>query len=66
MAALYGPSEISAKVGDDKQKVTIVERTDYPFSEEIEFEIQTEGKVSFPLQLVSESFAFFKWQANEY
>lgn len=51
VAALYGPSEISAKVGDDKQKVTIVERTDYPFSEEIEFEIQTEGKVCFPLQL---------------
>ena len=48
-AALYGPSQATAKLGG--QKVTIIERTDYPFSERIYFEIQTKGSARFSLGL---------------
>ena len=51
VAALYGPSKITAKVGKSRQEVTIVEKTGYPFSEEIEFEIRSSGRVTFPLWL---------------
>ena len=51
VAALYGPGKVTAKVGKDEQEVTIVEKTDYPFSETIEFEIQANQKVHFPLHL---------------
>lgn len=51
VAALYGPSSVNAKVGKDAKEVIIVENTDYPFSETIEFQIRTEKKVRFPLWL---------------
>ncbi|MCK5472842.1 MAG: glycoside hydrolase family 127 protein, partial [Planctomycetes bacterium] len=51
VAAMYGPSSVSAKVGADSVAVTIVEKTDYPFSEHIEFAIQAEKNVRFPLWL---------------
>jgi uncharacterized protein len=35
VAALYGPSSVRAKVGKEAQVVTIVEKTDYPFSEPV-------------------------------
>jgi hypothetical protein len=49
-ASLYGPSEVSAVVGDGVA-VRIKENTDYPFSGKIRFEIIAERPVRFPLYL---------------
>ena len=49
-AAAYGPSQVKAKVGAGVD-VTIVEKTNYPFEGYIEFEIQPEKPVTFPLTL---------------
>ena len=49
VASLYGPSQITAKLGG--QKVTIIEQTDYPFSERLDFEIHTKRTASFTLGL---------------
>jgi hypothetical protein len=46
----YGPSAVTAKVGDDIP-VTIHETTDYPFGETVTLRIQTTGEVAFPLSL---------------
>ena len=51
VAALYGPSVVRARVGAQAREVTIAEITDYPFSERIEFAIDADGPVSFPLWL---------------
>ena len=51
VAALYGPSRITARVGESNQEVTVVEETSYPFVETIEFQVRTEKPVSFPLLL---------------
>ena len=51
VAALYGPGRLTTGVGPDAQKVTIVQQTDYPFSEQINFLIQTEAPVEFTLWL---------------
>jgi len=49
VAALYGPSTITVSAG--KETLTIVEKTDFPFSEDITFEVQTAKKVNFPFWL---------------
>ncbi|AEE97823.1 beta-L-arabinofuranosidase domain-containing protein [Mahella australiensis] len=49
MAALYGPSSITAKVGAQLQEITVIEETDYPFSEQINFKIQTIQPTDFKL-----------------
>ena len=51
VASLYGPSEITVKLGG--KKVVIVEETDYPFNEQIDFKIKihTKWAVSFTLGL---------------
>jgi DUF1680 family protein len=49
-ALVYGPSEVTAKVGDGEE-VTITEKTNYPFDETIEFTIQTAQETSFPFHL---------------
>ena len=49
-ALVYGPSEVTGKVGDG-QEVTIVEATGYPFKEHIQFTLKTSGKVKFPFHL---------------
>jgi len=50
VAALYGPCTMTAKAGG--RKVTIVEKTDYPFSETITFNIGAGGDAAeFPLWL---------------
>jgi len=49
-AVLYGPSEVTAKVGDGAT-VKITESTDYPFDETIRFTISAPKAVSFPLGL---------------
>ena len=51
VAALYGPSVVHAQVGEHSDKVTVVQTTDYPFSELVEFEIQSDQAVRFPLWL---------------
>jgi uncharacterized protein len=51
VAALYGPSSISAYVGQSQQRVTVEERTEFPFSDEIEFVIQAASPITFPLIL---------------
>jgi DUF1680 family protein len=49
-AVLYAPSEVTAKVGDG-QEITIVEKTRYPFEEDIEFTVKTAKPVRFRLYL---------------
>ncbi len=51
VAALYGPSLITARVGTAGHEVTIVEETNYPFSEQIDFQIRTSRPVAFPFSL---------------
>ena len=50
-AVLYGPSKVNATVGADNQKVEIVQTTNYPFDEQIQFKIDSSRAVSFPLSL---------------
>ncbi|HDR50077.1 MAG TPA: hypothetical protein ENN90_00450 [Mariniphaga anaerophila] len=49
-ALVYGASRVTAKVAKGEE-VTITEETNYPFSENIRFSIQTEKKVKFPFHL---------------
>lgn len=51
VSAQYGPCTLTTKAGKDKITVNIIEKTDYPFSEVISFEIQPYKKVFFPLFL---------------
>lgn len=48
-AALYGPSQVTQRVGEKNQIVTIREETNYPFSETIEFTVKVDSAVEFPL-----------------
>jgi len=50
-ATLYGPSTVSAKLGAREQAVQITQKTNYPFEEEIRFEVKTSGSVTFPFSL---------------
>ncbi|MGB0075670.1 MAG: beta-L-arabinofuranosidase domain-containing protein [Terracidiphilus sp.] len=50
-AVLYGPSKVNAIVGPDRRKVEIVQKTNYPFDEQIQFKINADGAVTFPLSL---------------
>lgn len=49
VATAYGPSEVTRTF--KSRRITIEERTDYPFRGEIEFRIKTSGAVEFPLYL---------------
>jgi len=49
-AVLYAPCKVTAKVADGNE-VTIIERTRYPFDENIEFTVKTAAEVRFPLYL---------------
>ena len=49
-AVLYAPSQVTAKVGKGTE-VTISESTHYPFDENIEFTVNTDKPVRFPLYL---------------
>jgi uncharacterized protein len=46
-AVALGPSEVSTTIGD--VRVRIVEKTDYPFSGDVEFEVRTSASKRFPL-----------------
>lgn len=50
-AALYGPSEVTTRVGEQNKQVTIIQKTGYPFEEQVEFEIDTKGKAKFEFQV---------------
>ncbi len=50
-AMVYSSSEVTAKVGENGTEVTVVEETEYPFKESIDFTIQSPNEVSFPLEL---------------
>jgi DUF1680 family protein len=50
-ATLYGPSTVTAKVGSANQQIQIIQKTNYPFEEHIQFEIKTDRPVSFALSL---------------
>lgn len=50
-AALYGPSTITLPLGPARRPVTIVEETEYPFRDEICFQIRCAEDVKFPLTL---------------
>lgn len=49
-ALVYGPSEVTAKVANGEE-VSISEKTDYPFKENIQFTFQTRKAVKFPFHL---------------
>ncbi len=49
VAALYGPSTFSVKAGGED--ITLAEKTDFPFSEEIEFTVDASKPARFPLWL---------------
>lgn len=49
VATLYGPSRVTTKIND--VPVSIVERTEYPFSFDLEFSIEAARPVAFPLRL---------------
>lgn len=52
LAALhFSPSVTTATVGDSNTEVTIHEKTDYPFSDVISFEIASKQAVAFPLHV---------------
>lgn len=50
-AVLYGSCEVTTTVGEAQKEITISQRTDYPFSERIEFHIGTTEPVSFAFRL---------------
>jgi hypothetical protein len=50
-AVLYGPSKVNATVGPDREPIEIVQTTNYPFDEQINFRINTSRAVTFPLSL---------------
>ncbi len=51
VAAMYGPSRITARLGKPAHKFSIEQQTDYPFSERIDFTIHTAKPINFALSL---------------
>ena len=51
VAAMYGASRVTFNAGKNRQKVTIIEETQYPFSETIKFRFKTAKPASFVLKL---------------
>jgi len=48
-AVLYGPGRVTTQVGAGKgREVTVVETTDYPFGERVDFEFRLAAPASFP------------------
>ena len=50
-AALYAPSRVMTTAGPNRHEVIVVEETQYPFAETIDFRIHTLSPVAFPLSL---------------
>jgi uncharacterized protein len=49
MAALYGPSKVTAQVGADTTTATITESTEYPFDGTVGFKVTVSKTDSFPI-----------------
>jgi len=50
-AVLYGPSKVQAMVGPDSEPIEIIQATNYPFDEQIQFKIHCSRAVTFALSL---------------
>ena len=50
-AVMYNSSEVSLKVGNKNNVVTLKQSTNYPFEENISIEVNTTNNVNFPLYL---------------
>ena len=50
-AVLYNASEVTAKVGDASQTVTLTQETGYPFDGQVRLTVKTTKPVAFPLYL---------------
>ncbi|MFP4547930.1 MAG: beta-L-arabinofuranosidase domain-containing protein [Fidelibacterota bacterium] len=48
VATMYAPSTVTCKVGNSGKKVTVHEKTQYPFKTEIDFVFEMESAVKFP------------------
>jgi len=48
VAAMYGPADVSWKVGENQTPVTIETKTEYPFRDRIQFVFKPEKPVKFP------------------
>jgi len=48
-AMIYSSNEVTAKVGDGTE-IKIIEETDYPFKEEVNFTIQSPNDIEFPFE----------------
>jgi hypothetical protein len=59
LAALYGPSQVTAAVGNDSTTATITESTEYPFDGKIGFKITVSKSDSFPVY-----FRIPQWENN--
>lgn len=51
IALLYGPNEVTAKVGAEGTTVTVTQQTEYPFDGTIRFTVKAAQTVKFPLSL---------------
>lgn len=49
-AVLYGPSTISGPLGQSGRTVTVHEKTDYPFSDTVEFKFETDEQTTVPFR----------------
>ena len=47
-AVLYGPSTVNLPLGAQQQPVEIVQTTNYPFEEQIRFQVNCSAPVTFP------------------
>ncbi len=50
-AACYAPSRVTARLGHEAREVTVVQETQYPFGDEVSFQVRTDAPVAFPLHL---------------
>lgn len=50
-ALLYGPSKVTAAVSESQQTISIRQITEYPFRDRIEFVIEADHSIEFPLWL---------------
>ncbi|WJS93833.1 glycoside hydrolase family 127 protein [Flavobacterium johnsoniae] len=50
-ALIYSPNVLSTTVGTQNEKITITENTQYPFNENIDFQMEMKKAVQFPFQL---------------
>ena len=50
-ASLFGPTSVNTNVGKNKTSIKVIENTNYPFSDTIEFKFEMEKSVEFPFYI---------------